>query len=153
MGSLNSDWLSQLAPAHAPTPVGWWPPAPGWWAIAVLLLLTAAAVVYRFSRPAGRLRRVALRELRAIEAAAHDDARLAAEAEHLLRRYAVAAYGRKTVARLSGAAWLAFVVEHGGTQLAGTTGQAMLLAAYGGQARIDRRRLLDGVRAFIRARR
>lgn len=153
MGGLNADWLSQLAPAHAPPPPGWWPPAPGWWGLALLLGLIAAALVYRLRRPAGRLRRAALRELKRLEAGANDDVRLAGELEHLMRRYAVAAYGREVAARLSGADWLAFVVAHGGTELAGETGHALLRAAYGSPVPADRARWLKGARGFLKARR
>jgi len=153
MGRLNADWLSQLAPAHAPPPPGWWPLAPGWWGLALLLGLIAAAGVYWYRRPAARQRRAALRELKRLESGPNDDARLAGELEHLMRRYAVAAYGREAAARLSGSAWLAFVVEHGGKELAGEAGQALLRAAYGSPVEADRARWLRGARGFLGARR
>jgi len=153
MGGMNADWLSQLAPAHAPPPLGWWPLAPGWWGLALLLGLIAAGLVYRARRPPVRLRRTALRELKRLEGNTNDDARLAGELEHLMRRYAVAAYGRETVAHLSGSAWLDFVVAHGGKDLAGDAGQALLRAAYGSPVPADRTRWLKGVRGFLGARR
>ena len=153
MGGLNTDWLSQLAPAHAPAPPGWWPPAPGWWGLALLLGLIAAALVYWFRSPSARLRRAALRELKRLERGPNDDVRLAGELEQLMRRYAVAAYGREAAARLSGADWLAFVVEHGGTELAGEAGHLLLRAAYGSPAAVDRARWLRGARGFVGARR
>lgn len=153
MGGLNTDWLSQLAPAHAPAPPGWWPLAPGWWGLALLLVLIVAALAYWFRRPAGRLRRTALRELKRLETGPNDDIRLAGELEQLMRRYAVAAYGRETAARLSGVAWLAFVAEHGGEELAGEAGQSLLRAAYGGPVPADRARWLKGARGFLGRRR
>jgi len=150
MGGLSNDWLSQLAPAHAPPPIGWWPPAPGWWAVAVLVVAVSAGVVYFLMRPAARLRRLALRELDRLERTALDDGRFAAETEHVLRRYAVSAYGRETVAGLSGRAWLEFLASHGGMGLS-ETGAAMLSVAYGGQVAIDRTRLLSGARKFVRS--
>ncbi len=153
MGGMNADWLSQLAPAHAPPPPGWWPLAPGWWGLALLLGLVAAAGVYWYRRPAGRLRRVALRELKRLESGPNDAARLAGELEHLMRRYAIAVHGRETVAHLSGSAWLDFVVAHGGRDLAGDAGQALLRAAYGSRVSADRARWLKGVRGFLGVRR
>jgi hypothetical protein len=153
MGGLNTDWLTQLAPAHAPPAPGWWPPAPGWWGLALLLGLIAAALVYRLRRPAGRLRRAALRELKRLEDGPNDDVRLAGELEQLMRRYAIAVHGREIAARLSGSAWLAFVVAHGGKELAGETGHALLRAAYGSPVRADRARWLKGARGFLKARR
>jgi hypothetical protein len=52
MGGLNADWLTQLAPAHAPPAPGWGPPAPGWWGLALALGLIVAALAYRHRRPA-----------------------------------------------------------------------------------------------------
>lgn len=153
MGGLNADWLTQLAPAHAPAPPGWWPPAPGWWGLALLLGLIAAALVYGLQRPSVRVRRAALRELKRLEDGPNDDVRLAGELEQLMRRYAVAAYGREAAARLAGPAWLDFVVAHGGKELAGTAGQSLLRAAYGGSVEADRARWLKGARGFLRARR
>ena len=36
---MNPDLLSQLRDIHTAAPVGWWPPAPGWWVLALLLLI------------------------------------------------------------------------------------------------------------------
>ena len=153
MGSMNTDLLQQLAPAHAPPPPSWWPPAPGWWLIALMLLAVpvAAAVWRRLPRP--RLRRAALRELRRIEQSAGTDAAtLARGLEDLLRRYAVARYGREPVARLSGQAWIDFVAAHGGVALAGEAGSAFLRAAYGGSGGAERERWLSAARGFLRGR-
>ncbi len=36
---MNPDLLSQLRDIHTTPEVPWWPPAPGWWVLAVLVLL------------------------------------------------------------------------------------------------------------------
>jgi hypothetical protein len=160
---MNGDWLAQLAPAHAPPPPGWWPPAPGWWGLALLLLLGIAALVYWWSRPPRRLGRVALRELARLEQEG-DEPQLAGRLQDLLRRYAVARYGREQVAGLTGSPWIEFLVAHGGADLAGKSGAALLRAAYGGEraqvAPAPRRQAgaagnsalwLSGARGFIKA--
>jgi hypothetical protein len=151
---MNADWLTQLAPAHAPPPPGWWPLAPGWWGLALLLLLFSAALSYRWQRPSARLRRAALRELEQLEARVGSDAQLAGELQNLMRRYAIAAYGHATVAGLSGNEWLAFIETHGGTVLAGEVGRNLLDIAYGKhELAIDRACWLEGVQGFLRGKR
>ena len=152
MDSMNADWLKQLAPPHAPPPPGWWPLAPGWWLLALLALMLVAGLIYRYFRPSSRLRRAALRELKRVESRAHDDIQLAHDLQNLMRRYAVAVYGRERVAHLSGADWLAFVAAHGGTELAGENGQSLLRAAYGSRLLNYRTPWLKGTRDFLRGR-
>jgi hypothetical protein len=142
-----TDWLDQLAPDRAPPPPGWWPPAPGWWALAALLLVALAALLWWWrmrQRAVPRWQRLARKALRQLEAQARagvddqgrplDDAALAQQLQGLLRRYAVARYGRDRVAGLSGDAWVAFVAAHGGTDWIGDAGRQLLRLAYGGRA-------------------
>jgi len=150
MGGMNPDWLSRLAPAHAPPPPGWWPLAPGWWMLAIMLVAVIVAATCWQRRPVVRLRRIALRELNIMEAAMIDDIALARELEHLLRRYAVARFGRDAVAGLSGERWITFIVAHGAAEWAGASGASLLRAAYGGTADTYRARWLAGARAFIK---
>ncbi|OYU00032.1 MAG: hypothetical protein CFE40_01565 [Burkholderiales bacterium PBB1] len=164
---MNPALLAQLAPDRAPPPLGWWPLAPGWWGLVAVLLLALALAGWlrkRARQPSiKRWQRVALRELAQLQRTPRptgsDDAQLARELQHLLRRYAIARHGRETVASLSGDAWLAFVVRHGGRDWAGDSGQALLRCAYGGPAatrdgavsHLDRERWLNGARAFIQS--
>ncbi|HEY2036932.1 MAG TPA: DUF4381 domain-containing protein [Steroidobacteraceae bacterium] len=148
---MTPNWIAQLAPAHAPPPPGWWPPAPGWWILLALLVATVAVCVWWWRDPYWRSRRAALRELRAIRA---DDSDLIANAqaiESLLRRFAIAVFGSARVARLTGDAWLAFVVAEGGAPLAGETGRSLLAAAFGGVASDNRERWIRAADAFVKA--
>jgi hypothetical protein len=150
MGGVTPDWLAQLAPEHAPPPPGWWPPAPGWWILLALAVIAIAYLIYRFRHPNLRLQRAALDQLRILETLPIDDMVLARELEHLLRRYAVARFGRDRVASLSGERWIAFIIEHGASAWAGDTGTSLLRAAYGGTASVDRTVTLAGARAFLK---
>ena len=74
----------------------WWPPEPGWW---FLLVIVLAVCLWRFmrrikNRHADAYRREALSELERLE----DITRL----PELLKRTALVAYPRKTVASLAG---------------------------------------------------
>lgn len=40
---MQQDPLQELRDIQLPEPIGWWPPAPGWWILGVLIL---AAVLY-----------------------------------------------------------------------------------------------------------
>lgn len=166
---MNATLLEQLAPDRAPPPLGWWPLAPGWWALLALFLLGLAMAAWlrkRTRKPSvKRWQRAALRELAQLQTASVqadiDDAYIAREVQLLLRRYAIARYGRGAVAALSGDTWLTFVVRHGGSDWAGDSGQALLRCAYGGHAAApnrpaspdDRARWLNGARSFIQCKR
>jgi hypothetical protein len=157
VGTINPvaqpEWLAQLAPAHAPPPVGWWPLAPGWWGLVLLLIVAVLGLWLWYRSPSNILRRNGLRELMRMDGDTFGDAELARALEHLVRRYAVACYGREIVAGLSGTRWLAFAVAHGATQWEGATGEALLQAAYGGTPQQPHRaRWVAGARAFIKAR-
>lgn len=152
MSVVKADWLAQLAPAHAPPSPGWWPLAPGWWGVLVLTLIGIAAIGYWQTRPSVRLRRAALRELERLEGLASDDQTLASGIQNLLRRYAVARFGRAAVAGLSGERWISFVVAHGGSAWAGTAGNHLLRAAWGSAVEADRSAWLSGARDFLKAR-
>jgi hypothetical protein len=113
--------LANLRDLALPPPAPWWPPAPGWWillagaaAIGAILLLRALAT-YR----ANAYRRAADRELAALEstldAGAADYGLVAAQVSQVLKRAALAAFPREAVAPLSGAAWLQFLDQTGGT--------------------------------------
>lgn len=100
-----------LRDLHLPEAIGWWPPAPGWWALAALLvggLALAALALYRRHRR-GAPRRLALSELARLRSAYERDgdlARFAAGVSALLRRAMLAYAPRQDVAGLTGRAWL-----------------------------------------------
>ena len=122
-GLAMSDPLAELRGYHPPDPVSWWPPAPGWWLLALLILglltwVTVCAVgAWRRRRLARAAPRAALDELAALRAALArngDAAAFARGLSRLLRRFALARYPRRAVAGLSGEDWLAFLDAHGG---------------------------------------
>lgn len=105
--------LQDLHDIHLPSPVSFWPLAPGWYVLACLLTIIFLLAFYagwRYWRRK-KLKRLALTELQ------HLETTLAEDAEHLslttlstlLRRSALAAFPRQQVAGLHGEAWLEFL--------------------------------------------
>lgn len=109
-GSVPADSLvgliNQLAEVPQPPPVPMVPQTLGWLVLALMCLAALGLWGLRLLRRhrANAYRRAALRAL----AAAGDDA---AEISAILKRAAMVAYGRRRVAGLSGADWLAFLAE------------------------------------------
>lgn len=101
--------LEQLAPLRQPEPIGWWPLAPGWWLAASLILLALALAAYAWlkRRSARQYRRMALNELRRLEA---EDCSLS-DLNRIIKITAIQAYG-DLAAPLHGDAWLDFLLEH-----------------------------------------
>jgi len=127
---LNSDPLAALRGYHLPAAVSWWPPAPGWWALAVLLVLTTGVTAWLLLRRKHRhaALRAALTELDTLSDGCTDldPDEFARRLSRLLRRYALTRFPRREVAGLTGDEWLRFLDTHGGDQ-AFTRGQGRLL--------------------------
>jgi hypothetical protein len=107
-----------LRDIHTAPPPEFWPPAPGWWLLGVLVIavLTMTTVwLYRRYR-LYRQKQQVLAELDRIKTLDAD--RQAAEfttaVSTLLRRVALMRYARRQVAPLSGINWLHFLDETGG---------------------------------------
>lgn len=147
---MSSNWLSQLAPDHAPAPPNAWPPAPGWWVVAVATLIAIALLARWWRDPRRRTRRTALQELQHIRTSDGDGAAVARAIQNLLRRYALTVFGRHTIARLTGEAWLQFVAAEGGEALSGPVGRSMLSTAFGNHATDEREQWAAGAEGFIR---
>ena len=112
----DSQPLQNLRDIHLPDPVGFWPLAPGWYLLAIILLLLAIGIsclVCRRHRR-GRAKRQALLLLHDYErqyAAGTDAAVISAQISELLRRVALVYYPRTRVAGLNGLLWIGFLNE------------------------------------------
>ena len=104
-----------LREIHLPESVGWWPPAPGWWLLPVLLALAFAAAWYgghlyrRRKYSAVNMARRELAEIRSRYAADRDAGRCVRSVSGLLRRVSISVFPRAESAGLTGADWLAFL--------------------------------------------
>lgn len=146
------DPLAGLQPLIEPTPVAWWPPAPGWWLLALLLPLLGWGL-WRLRHRLPRLktrtaeptqavldpqRKAALLELAAFEKP-YGGAPAAAwlqQLNGLLKRLCRAHYPQSNSHVLSGRAWLAFL--DGRCPAAGLTRWMVLVeGAYRGNCRLE----------------
>lgn len=122
----SEELLAQLADIHLPGAVSYWPPAPGWWVLFVLLL-GAGVMGIRYLRTQTlhkRIKAEALAELeRCYEKFANDDVpteqlnqRTIAyvnECNSVLRRVAIWHFPIANVASLGGDAWVDFIRQNG----------------------------------------
>jgi hypothetical protein len=106
--------LANLRDLALPAPVAWWPPPFAWWVLAAALLafalLLGTWLGLRYRDDA--YRRAAARDLRALAAAAPST--LAPAIASVLKRTALVAYPRASVASLTGGMWSAFLGRTGG---------------------------------------
>lgn len=125
----TEDPLSQLRDIHLPEAVGFWPPAPGWWIVAILLALALGWAAFLLVRLWQRRQRLQYAlwvlshtgktyELKAGMEATRNQAGLDLlyALNKLLKRVALVHYPGKDIASLSGDAWLHFLDESGGTR-------------------------------------
>lgn len=101
----------ELRDIHLPDAGLWWPPAPGWWLLALLLLALLASLPWLLKRLRRKsLKSLSLRELERIREAARnggEDSALLRELSALIRRILISYYGREQVAAASGSEWQA----------------------------------------------
>ena len=152
----GGDPLSALRDIHLPPDPGFWPPAPGWWFLALVLVLAAIALAW-WQRSVARRRRPqrealrALADLREALAAGEAPHLVAAESASLLRRVVLARFPRREVAGLTGPAWLEFLGMNGGGPEFFASGEAerLMSAPYAPRIGIDEAESVDrSVRAM-----
>lgn len=148
--------LAQLRGYRLPEPVGWWPPAPGWWLLGIIVLATVAGMAIWLWRRHRRLAptRAAARELARLRAAhmrQDDAAMLLRGLSTLLRRFALSRWPQEQVAGLEGENWLAFLDRQGGNgRFRNGPGRCLIDAPYRAQADVPADALLDLVGDWLR---
>lgn len=103
----------QLRDIHLPEGISWWPPAPGWWLVLLLMvaLIACGFYVYRYrqQRLVHRAAQAELEKIRLSYAATNDAQRLVKSLSIWLRRVCLSLYPRIDVAGLTGKEWLDFL--------------------------------------------
>ena len=145
--------LKHLHDIVVPAPSPWLPAAPGWYALGfslLLLLLWFSGKRYR-TWQRNRYRREALNALNRIEKSLTDPVQFSQflpQLPELVKRTAIAAYGRIQVASLSGIDWLIFLDNTGATDIFCTgPGKILLECSYQphSKLKIISRQQVDGL--------
>jgi len=114
MDAGNTNLLSRLRDIHAATEPGWWPPAPGWWVLAVLMAAMLALALrygyqrWRVVRRRGRLL-AALEQIGKEVDPAVDPHEYLARMNKLFRVIALRAFPGTACVRLQGMEWVRFL--------------------------------------------
>lgn len=153
-----SDPLSDLRDIHLPDPVSFWPPALGWWIALILVMGLIPLSIWAFRKfrtpKALRTARHELQGLRESYAANQQDHTLTIGVSRLLRRYAIAVYGRERVAGLTGEKWLTFLNEKGQTnQFTDGTGRVLVSVPYGSHEPVQGQELIAAVEHWLQGNR
>ncbi len=143
--------LDQLRDLQLPDPIGFWPPAPGWWLLALILI---ALMLWSGWRLLSRMRRnryrhYALAELQRLDQS--EPQRWLQQLNQLLRRTALVAYPHQPIAALSGQAWLDFLYHS--SRLDGfqqPLGRTLAEGPYRSHADIDTAGLTDLAQQWIK---
>ncbi|MEO0977581.1 MAG: DUF4381 domain-containing protein [Pseudomonadota bacterium] len=134
---MNEEWkglslaelIDLLEPVREPAPISMSPQTIGWVWLGLFVLVVAALLFWRVAQHRRRnaYRRAALAEL---SQSAPDASALAL----LVRRTALAAYPRSSVASLFGETWLAFLDKaYGGNGFSNGPGKVLATAPYQGE--------------------
>jgi hypothetical protein len=112
----KTEQLNQLRDIHVPDPIGWWPPAPGWIILTVLVMIALGFITRRVIRHLlnQRSKRKALRVLQQYRQdylKHHNSPLTCACLSELLKRVALIYYPRTQVASLQGQAWIDFLTR------------------------------------------
>ena len=111
--------LDELHNYHLPSAISWWSLAIGWWLVLFLILVLIGAIIsiWLYRRKKFAAIRYAQTELIAIKISFNKDKNIAKfirSVSKLLRRFALVHFPRDQIAKLTGAAWLKFLDDHGG---------------------------------------
>ena len=114
----QTDPLANLRDIHIPGAIDPWPPAIGWWLIAAAALIAISYGIYLVFKwwKSNQYRREGIRELKYLLENHASEKQYLRDYSDLLKRIALSAYDRESVANLTGEAWVSFLDRSTGTQ-------------------------------------
>ena len=114
----QTDPLANLRDIHIPGAIDPWPPAIGWWLIAAAALIAISYGIYLVFKwwKSNQYRREGIRALKYLLENYASEKQYLRDYSDLLKRIALSAYARESVANLTGEAWVSFLDRSTGTQ-------------------------------------
>ena len=114
----QTDPLANLRDIHIPGAIDPWPPAIGWWLIAAAALIAISYGIYLVFKwwKSNQYRREGIRALKYLLENHASEKQYLRDYSDLLKRIALSAYARESVANLTGEAWVSFLDRSTGTQ-------------------------------------
>lgn len=115
---MTPELVTQLRDIKGLDVIPAWPPAMGWWLLAALIIVLVVLLILLIKNlrrfPVGSWRRDARNQLRTLkrQASGMTVNQLASDLSELLRRIAIAQFGRDQAASLNGEDWLAWLHKH-----------------------------------------
>jgi hypothetical protein len=146
----------ELRDIHLPEDSLWWPLAPGWWLLLVMLvmLILVTPWLYRLIRYRSMRKRVekAFSQIKMRFEKDSDQRRLLADLSSLLRRSMMAYEGRRQTAALTGEAWVRRLTELVGVSCFSEEQQRLLShGQYARDLQIDHDAMLESCQCWIKA--
>ena len=100
-----------LRDIHLPEPVSWWPPAPGWWLVLIIVIGLLALIPFLIKwlryKPINKTAMQAFQGIKDDYKNHQDKQQLVQQLSILLRRTCMSYVGRQQTASVTGQAWIA----------------------------------------------
>jgi hypothetical protein len=154
MNPEAAELLSQLRDIHAAPAVPWWPPAPGWWVLALLLaigLILLGKRLVRLHRRHQRRRRLA-GYVGAVEAGidpAASPQEFLSAINRIFKLVAIEAFPDSRCTRMQGRDWTRFLQQHLATQPGAEQLEVLASGPYQPVSRFDHGVILRLARQWV----
>jgi hypothetical protein len=154
MNPEAAELLSQLRDIHSAPAVPWWPPAPGWWMLMLLLVLGLYVLGRRFARHyrRQRRRRKLVGYVHAVEAGidpASSPQEFLSAVNRIFKLVAIEAFPGDRCARMQGREWSRFLQRHLARQAGTEQLEALASGPYQPVSRFDHGVILRLARQWI----
>lgn len=147
--------LKDLRDIHEPDPVSFWPLAPGWWIVLLIIIFSVFLLRWWLKRDKSpRYKKLANEELKNITTnyeVQRNGHKTAGEVSELIRKIMILTDNRAEVAGMIDEEWLAYLDEKSGTELfTKGAGRILTTAVYQKESDIDVDGLLAATRALLK---